>query len=641
MKYDKKTLLDMLNNNSVEVADGKRGKYKESDITDAMVNMFKKEVEQLKDKYPDTDFEIDDYDGESTDAFLNVLQDVGQIGGLNPLNEAKEEDSPKKKVTYTKSKMVKLMNDNSIEVLNGDREKYKSSDISKEMLDALNDGLADLQDEYPEVDFTVDDYEGEATDKFLRLLDKVGKDGGFNILDDTHEQRMKIKEMTTKFARHEYTPTNDISEMARYLEYLDYVVSEPHRNKFDVILDSYLSIHDPGGEKSIYAAAMAMNKQSLNDVISELKELALYGDNHQLGSFMSIKNELSKHLDDESIIGFETDWDNDVMPLVGSDEYLEAISKIDELSNKYNVNHINIGYLVPNELSIEIKKNKDGILHSDGRVGKTDAELNGDDGSPEGQVANEAYQLSGLMHMENASEVIKHPKINEINNWSMLVDHNAFRNGSDLYQYIVKNADHYQINIDEVHVVDNNINKNHYGLVIIFEDGAVNTMSGVMGLLSDAPVAFEYKAFTTLINENGIDVLVECSSMPDSNEIATYCKDIGGVYDTVTFNKNGVPHVSVLGADINRIKISENYKWVCEVREKIDGIRVGSDKGIFENVKLLVSRKFAGVYNDTDIKRLVVNEGLIVNDINASRLAGKLRIDTGYLLKTLNNGNIV
>jgi len=640
MKYDKKTLLGLLNKNSIEIADGKREKYKESDITDAMVNLFKKEMDQLKKKHPDTDFEVDDYEGEPTDAFLKVLQAVGQIGGLNPLNEASGE-TPKKKIAYTKTKLLKLFNDNSMEVLNGDREKYKSSDITKEMVDKFNDGLVDLQDEFPEVDFSTDDYEGDATDKFLRLLDSVGNDVGFNVLDDKHEQRMAIKEMTKKFARTDYTPSADISEMARYLEYLDYVVTDDSRNKFDVIMDSYLNKHDPTGSMSIYAAANKMNEEELSAAIGELKDIALFGENHQLHSFMQIRSELSKHLGDNQS-SFDDEWESTIVPLISNDQYLEAVSKIDDMTSKYNISHINIGHLVPNELSLEIRKDREGgILYTDGRKGKTDAELNGDAGNPEGQVAaNESYDLGAISHINNASEILRHPNISEIDNWSILVDHNSFKNGSDLYKYLVKNSDYYDINPDNIMVLDNDVNSSHYGLVIVTGCDAVGELSGIMGLLTDNSIAFEYKAFSTLITE-GTNILIECSEMPEAGSIVAYCKDVGGNYNTVSFNESGTPIISVNGVDVNRLAVSENYSWIYEIRENIDGVRLANLRDLRESFMVFMSRKFTKIYENTDVDNLVINDGKVVNDINASRLAGKLRLDTNQLLKILNNGNIV
>lgn len=82
-----------------------------------------------------------------------------------------------------KKELADILSQNSLEVINKDRGPYSADDITDSMLDLYKNGLRNLKLKYPDFDETVDDYDGLDTMAYLKLLDKVGSDGGLKVLD--------------------------------------------------------------------------------------------------------------------------------------------------------------------------------------------------------------------------------------------------------------------------------------------------------------------------------------------------------------------------------------------------------------------------------------------------------------------------
>lgn len=92
-----------------------------------------------------------------------------------------------------KLELASILNDHSIAVLNGTVKPYTAADITDEMVKLYNSEYARLINKWPNVDFSVDDYEGEPTDDYIEMLSNVAKKGGIEILEAYDAKEMDKK----------------------------------------------------------------------------------------------------------------------------------------------------------------------------------------------------------------------------------------------------------------------------------------------------------------------------------------------------------------------------------------------------------------------------------------------------------------
>jgi hypothetical protein len=72
----KSYLADTINTSSLPIMDGKLPEVQPSDISDLAIDVYTDQMFKLTNKYPNVDFEVDDYEGAATDEYIQVLHGI-------------------------------------------------------------------------------------------------------------------------------------------------------------------------------------------------------------------------------------------------------------------------------------------------------------------------------------------------------------------------------------------------------------------------------------------------------------------------------------------------------------------------------------------------------------------------------------